>query len=191
MSQTLDLKHSSQFTFPYLPLLVYSNKSSTNVWRSNSESDLKDIFSKKSKSKNCDYPFSSRHKYAKQGKLSWEDKENAIKLFPISHRRRSWPPKEGSQDSGYLLFNDKENRDSSKRSCFSRDYFLNDDTDIENLLSEISKSEIRSRVRERIEDFENFKVCQRVLPFPYLNLILYLVRRETRFLPKRTLQTMA
>src|SRR5690625_1871688 len=136
---------------------LYSNKNS-NVWRSNSESDIKEMFSKKSKSKNCDYPFASRHRIAKQDKLSRQNKENSIKLLPISHRRRSWPPKESS-DSSFLMFNDKANRSGSRRSRFTNQFFMNEDSDLENLVNEINKSEIRSRVKERIEDFENFKVC--------------------------------
>ena len=116
------------------------------------------MYGKKSKGKHCDNLFSGRHKIVKQDKFSNDNKENKIKLFPITHRRRSWPPKE-VDDSNYILFqNNKKNRFHSRRSHVSTEFFFNDDSDMENFGNEMDKSTFGSRVKEKIEGFENFKV---------------------------------
>ena len=133
------------------------------------------MFIKKAKNKHCDSSFSvtgGRQKIAKpNGNKVWrtsgEDKENhTMKHFQINHRRRSWPPKEACTEAaaGYHFFfnNNNSDKESSQRrsSHFTASgFYIGDDSEMENLLSEINKSEIRSRVKERIEGFENFKVC--------------------------------
>lgn len=160
----------------YQGMLNASNKNS-NVWRSNSESDLKEMFTKKAKSKHCDSSFSmTGGRQRLNGKQSGgrlqrtgEDKENHSALknhFQISHRRRSWPPKEAACNeaaSGYHFFfnnnhGDKKNGQRRPHHFTSSGFYLGDDSDMENLFSEINKSQsIRSRVKERIEGFEKFK----------------------------------
>lgn len=148
----------------YQGMLNASNNKARNVWRSNSESDLNDVvYGKKSKGKHCDNLFSGRHKIVKQDKFSNDNKENKIKLFPITHRRRSWPPKE-VDDSNYILFqNNKKNRFHSRRSHVSTEFFFNDDSDMENFGNEMDKSTFGSRVKEKIEGFENFKQSNKKL----------------------------
>lgn len=196
-------------------LLICSNKNS-NVWRSNSESDLKEMFTKKAKSKHCDSSFSmTGGRQRLNGKQSGgrlqrtgEDKENHSALknhFQISHRRRSWPPKEAACNeaaSGYHFFfnnnhGDKKNGQRRPHHFTSSGFYLGDDSDMENLFSEINKSQsIRSRVKERIEGFEKFKVCWRVyrlLNLSSLTIILFSLfpfnSRRIRVSQRRTLPT--
>lgn len=141
------------------------------------------MFTKKAKSKHtCDTSFSvtGRQKIGKQSGhnkhclRTGEDKENhtsvkAAHHFQLSHRRRSWPPKQDATcteaTAGYRYFfnntGDNKDNDTQRPHHFTAaGFYLGDDSDMENLLSEINKSEnIRSRVKERIEGFENFKVC--------------------------------
>ena len=113
------------------------------MWKSNSDSELQ---TSKCKSDSDDESGggSNKKKYLKQNKRK-DDKENGFKF----HRRKSWPPKD-------VIFRHKEtNKIQNPRSdsfCYlDNKGFSNYDV--------MHKSEIKSSVKERIEDFENKQVC--------------------------------
>lgn len=119
-----------------------SNKNQ-NIWKSNSESSLKDICSKKSKSEKCDNTLSNRHKLVK---TSYDD--SVFDKYPYgSKRRSSWSSSKASDNSEFsTLFKNKEN--------YYSNYELN------NIITNAEDSaggdcKKTSKVKEKIEGFEN------------------------------------
>ena len=102
--------------------------------RSSSESDVSRNNSNL-KCKNCDVIDNSDE----------NSNDSPSKCFTSPHRRRSWPPKV-NDDSDYFMFDEEENKKPNYADAL---YCLNN-----------KDMEIKSRVKERIEDFENNKqVC--------------------------------
>lgn len=97
------------------------------MWKSNSESDLKEMVAKKSKSKGYS---TNRLKIIKPEVLEQNDENDELQ----KQRRRSWPPK-NSSGAEYLIF--KSDKEFNEKPIFAVD------------------QENGSRVKEKIEGFEN------------------------------------
>ncbi|OTF73696.1 Slingshot dual specificity phosphatase-like protein, partial [Euroglyphus maynei] len=160
----------------YQGMLAASNNKNSMIWKSNSDSELQsscvsNCDSHQSLSRGKNFLLQTRERVRNLFHRKAEtDKENAFRF----HRRKSWPPKCDTKDNE-LIFQPPSNnrkREISIRSI--RKQWPKDNSPTDQELSRIDlfkRLEIKgSRVRERIENFENKLPANSVIGVPTIGV---------------------